>query len=67
MNALAPEVLSAYARARLERLCRYLCRPPIAQDRLEVQPNGKLRHSYSFKFPTRPDLASGSGAMMRPA
>jgi len=36
-------------RARLERLCRYICRPPIAQDRLEEHPGGKLR--YTFKKP----------------
>ncbi|MCC6214455.1 MAG: transposase [Polyangiaceae bacterium] len=36
-------------RARLERLCRYLLRPPIAQERLELHPSGKLR--YSLKKP----------------
>jgi len=38
-------------RARLERLCRYLCRPPIAQERLDEMANGKLR--YSLKKPWR--------------
>ncbi len=36
-------------RARLERLCRYVCRPPIAQQRLEEHPSGELR--YAFKKP----------------
>ena len=29
----------------LERLCRYVFRPPIAQERLEETANGKLRYS----------------------
>jgi len=37
------------ARARLERLCRYLLRPPIALERLELHASGKLR--YSLKKP----------------
>jgi hypothetical protein len=36
-------------RARLERLCRYLLRPPLALERLEQHPSGKLR--YSLKKP----------------
>jgi len=31
-------------RKRVERVCRYLARPPIAQDRLEKLPDGKLRY-----------------------
>ena len=38
-------------RARLEHLCRYVCRPPIAQERLEETANGKLR--YVLKRPWR--------------
>jgi len=34
-------------RGRLERLCRYLCWPPIAQERLEEHPSGKLRHAQA--------------------
>jgi hypothetical protein len=38
-------------RQRLERLCRYACRPPIAQDRLHLTPDGQvvleLRHRWS--------------------
>jgi hypothetical protein len=36
-------------RARLERLCRYLLRPPLALERLEQHPSGKLR--YCLKKP----------------
>ena len=38
-------------RARLERLCRYALRPPIAQDRLHLTPAGQvvldLRHRWA--------------------
>jgi len=43
--------IPARDRPRLERLCRYVCRPPIAQDRLEEQPGGKLR--YMLKKPSK--------------
>ena len=36
-------------RDRLERLCRYLARPPIAQDRLTALADGRLR--YELKKP----------------
>jgi len=48
-NVHAQVAIPARDRPRLERLCRYVCRPPIAQDRLEEQPNGKLR--YLLKKP----------------
>ena len=38
-------------RARLERLCRYTARPPLAIDRLELLPDGRLL--YRFKRPWR--------------
>ncbi len=47
----AEVVVPARDRARLERLCRYMCRPPIAQNRLEDIPGGKL--SYQLKKPWR--------------
>jgi hypothetical protein len=38
-------------RARLERLCRYALRPPVAQDRLRLTPEGRvvldLRHAWA--------------------
>jgi hypothetical protein len=36
-------VVGARSRAALERLCRYVCRPPLAKDRLEELPDGSLR------------------------
>jgi hypothetical protein len=36
---------------QLERLCRYLLRPPFAQDAIEARPNGQVR--IRFKQPTR--------------
>jgi hypothetical protein len=38
-------------RPRVERVCRYLARPPIAQDRLEELPDGRFR--YERKKPWR--------------
>ena len=38
-------------RARLERLCRYVARPPLASERLEILPDGRL--AYEFKRPWR--------------
>jgi len=32
----------AHDRRRLERLCRYVARPPLATDRLEERPDGRL-------------------------
>ncbi len=46
---MLPVSVGARDRARLERLCRYLCRPPVALERLELHPSGKLR--YSLKKP----------------
>ncbi len=46
-NVHAEVAVPARDRARLERLCRYLCRPPLAQERIEAHPSGKLR--YTFK------------------
>ncbi len=38
-----------HQRARLERLCRYITRPPLALDRLSVQHSGKV--VYELKHP----------------
>ena len=48
-NVHAKVCVPARDRARLERLCRYLCRPPIAQERLEELSSGNLR--YALKKP----------------
>ncbi len=49
VNVHAQVAIPARDRARLERLCRYVCRPPLAQDRLEQHASGKLR--YTLKKP----------------
>ena len=46
-NVHAKVAVEAGDEERLERLCRYLARPPIAQERLEVVPDG--RPLYSMK------------------
>jgi hypothetical protein len=40
-----------HRREQLERLCRYMCRPPLAIDRLQRLPDGRL--SYRMKTPWR--------------
>ena len=47
MSLHADVSVPARDRARLERLCRYVARPPLALDRLEEQTNGLL--SYRLK------------------
>ena len=56
-------------RARLERLCRYALRSPIAQERLHVTPEGKvilnLRHRWAdgtMCARRRPIEARGTGS-----
>jgi hypothetical protein len=39
--------LPAFARERLEKLCRYAARPPIAEERLSLLPDGRV--SYALK------------------
>ncbi len=51
LNVHAEVAVPARDRARREHLCRYLCRPPIAQERLEETATGKLR--YTLKRPWR--------------
>ena len=43
--------IAARDRDRLERLCKYAGRPPLATDRLEALPDGRLR--YTLKTPWR--------------
>jgi len=40
-------------RAKLERLCRYISRPAVAEKRLSLTPNGNVR--YQLKTPYRDD------------
>ncbi len=45
-NLHARVAVKAHDRAGLERLCRYLARPPIATDRLELRPDGRVRYWF---------------------
>jgi hypothetical protein len=47
VNVHAKVVIDGRDRARLERLCRYIARPPLAQDRLELHGDARVR--YTFK------------------
>ena len=47
----AATVCEAYQRSRLERLCRYITRTPIATKRLSV--NGRGWVVYQYKHPFR--------------
>jgi hypothetical protein len=42
MSLHAAVCVPARDRRRLERLCRYVACPPIANDRLEQRPDGRL-------------------------
>jgi hypothetical protein len=42
---------AAHQRNRLERLCRYVTRPPVAVERLSLTPQGNVR--YALKTPYR--------------
>ena len=44
-------VAKAHERKKLERLCRYIARPPVSEKRLCVTRNGKVR--YKLKTPYR--------------
>ncbi len=42
MSLHADVAVPARDRRRLERLCRYVARPPLASDRLDERPDGRL-------------------------
>ena len=42
INLHARQCVDGRDRRQLERLCRYVTRPPVAQDRLEQRPDGRL-------------------------
>lgn len=47
VNVHAKVAVDGRDRKRLEHLCRYIARPPLAQERLELHADGRMR--YSFK------------------
>ena len=46
----AATVCEAWQRSRLERLCRYVTRPPIATKRLYVDDRGRVVYQYKHPF-----------------
>ena len=42
INVHAKRVVNNHNRAQIERLCRYITRPPLAQDRLKLRSDGRL-------------------------
>jgi len=49
-NVHAKVAIDGRDRNRVERVCRYLGRPPIAQDRLEQQGDGRLRYTMKKQW-----------------
>jgi putative transposase len=48
--------VAATDRARLEQLCRYLLRPPVAQDRLRLTADGRVRLALKTPWADGPTL-----------
>jgi hypothetical protein len=46
----AATVCEAYQRSKLERLCRYITRPPIATKRLSLDRQGRVIYQYKRPF-----------------
>jgi hypothetical protein len=46
----AATVCEAWQRGRLERLCRYITRPPVATKRLNVDARGRVVYRYKHPF-----------------
>jgi hypothetical protein len=46
----AARVCEAHQRSRLERLCRYITRPPIANERLSGDGQGRVVYQYKHPF-----------------
>ncbi len=46
INIHAVQVVDGRDRRRVERLCKYITRPPVAQDRLERRADGKLELGF---------------------
>ncbi len=42
VNVHAKQVIDGRDRPKVERLCKYVTRPPVAQDRLELQDDGRV-------------------------
>ena len=53
----AATICEAWQRSRLERLCRYITRPPIATKRLSIDGQGRV--VYRYKHPLRDGSTHG--------
>jgi len=49
----AAMVVMSTQRAKLERLCRYICRPPVSEKRLFLTPRGDIGYSLKNPLPRR--------------
>jgi hypothetical protein len=47
---MPPVLCEVHQRGRLERLCRYITRPPIATKRLSVDGRGRVVYQYKHAF-----------------
>jgi hypothetical protein len=67
VNVHAVERVEARDRARLERLCRYLARPPVAEERLERRSDGRLELTFknAWKDGTRAVLLEPDDLLVR--
>ena len=50
VNVHANVCIPSLDRMRLERLCRYACRPPVAAERLSVLPDGRLLYRLKRRW-----------------
>jgi hypothetical protein len=50
--------IAAHDRTRLERLCRYTCRPPVATERLSLLPDGRLLYRLKQRWRERGKLSA---------
>ena len=62
VNVHAMLAIDGRDRPRLLRLCRFIARPPLAQERLTELPHGRLRRGSLALVdrPTRPDFVTSS-------
>jgi len=61
--AVAGVGISPNQREKLERLCRYVSRPPVASERLALTASGQVR--YTLKTPYQ-DARAGKSSNPRP-
>ncbi len=60
----AAVVCETHQRDKLERLCRYVSRGPIALERLSIDGDGLVVHELKHRD-TEPDGRAGAGPMQR--